>query len=202
MTLKADRALAADPETTDDVLIELLSHRDWHVRWNVAQNEGASDAVRLAALATGDKDLANAVGQLGDDLSPAVREAVFAHPTRKGRVALAQTAIDSSTLERLAVDPDPEVRGSVGQRAEAGAEILRRLAADRLAAVRGAVASNPAIPDDLAFALASDRSVGVRWWLLVMRDADPRFARLMRDDKDTMIRNHARVVLGEPIDED
>ncbi|WP_052405886.1 hypothetical protein [Demequina mangrovi] len=195
MSIAADQALAEDPTTSDEVLFGRLSHRDWHVRWSAAQNPGAGDAVRLAALATGDKHLASAVGQLGDTLSLEVRDAVCAHPRREGREGLALTANDRTTLDRLVADPDPKVRAAVAQPDHRPADLMRLLARDRRAEVRAAVAASTTIPDDLALELLADRSAVVRWSLLTMRDGDLRFARALVDDPDEMNRAHARFML-------
>ncbi|WP_062387520.1 hypothetical protein [Demequina iriomotensis] len=199
MTLADDEALAAAAGTPDDVLIQLLSHRNWHVRWEAAQNSEASDAVRLAALATGDKDLAAAVGQLGDALSSTVLEAVFDHPKRDGREQLGCVVRDRATQERLASGPDVKVRASLAvSNEDLPEDLVRKLAADRRAEVRACVAKRRSLPEDLVIAFASDRSANVRWWLLCMRDT-PEVAALLREDPDEMTRNHARRVLGEPL---
>ncbi|WP_084125695.1 hypothetical protein [Demequina sp. NBRC 110054] len=200
MTLAEDEALAAAPDTPDDALIRLLSHRSWQVRWNAAQNRGASDAVRLAALATGDKDLAAAVGQLGDALSSTVLEAVFEHPKRDGREQLGCIAHDRTTQERLASDPDLKVRASLaGNNEDVPEDLVRKLAADRRAEVRACVACRHALPEDLVITLASDRSALVRWWLIFTRNTRE-VAELLRDDPDEVVRDQARGVLGEPPD--
>lgn len=197
MTIAEDRRRASDPGTPDEELITLLTHRDWHVRWNAAQNPGASDKVRIAALANGDKDLAGAVGQLGDALSERVLAKLFEHPARNGREKLGWVTESESVLNRLATDPDPKVRTVVAQRkVPAAREAISRLASDPKALVRAGVASNSTIPDEVAFGLTSDRSALVREWLLMVRDHDSRFAEIMQDDPDEHIRRHARGVLA------
>ncbi|MFW2513979.1 hypothetical protein ACNI3K_09395 [Demequina sp. SO4-13] len=199
MSDDADALRAEDPTCPEADLLAFLRHRSRYVRWNAAQNAGASDEFRMAALATGDKVVAEAVGSLGDALSPEVREAVFAHPARQAREGLGVSARLRSTMERLASDPDPSVRAHLcAGYAPVPEDLLRRLAKDRSAKVRAAVAFSEDIPENLAFELATDRSVVVRFEILVSHDDDLRFARLMRDDPDEDIRNHVRSLLGEP----
>lgn len=193
MSDDADAQRAEDPTCPEADLTAFLHHRSRYVRWNAAQNAGASDAFRLAALATGDKVVAEAVGSLGDALSEEVLEAVFAQTAPQAKQGLGASARRRSTMERLASDSDPRVRAFVcaGWR-PVPEDLLRLLAKDRSAKVRAAVAFREDIPEDLAFDLATDKSAVVRFEILVTHDDDVRFARALRDDPDPQVRDHAR----------
>src|SRR4051794_10235272 len=109
----ATRAIAADPETPEAVLLTLLGHKDWGVCCAAAQNVGASDSVRFAALATGQLGLAYAVGLLADTLSPAVVDALFEHPSPYARIGLAKKTTDPHMFRKLAASPEWTVRREV-----------------------------------------------------------------------------------------
>lgn len=192
MTFEEDAARAADPACTEEELVAFLSHRDRYTRWNAAQNSGASDAFRLVALAEGDKVVAEAVGSLGDALSPAVLEAVIAHPLRQARQGLGASARRRSTMERIASDPDPMVRASLasGWRPVPD-DLLRLLASDRSAKVRAAVVFRQDVPEDIARTLATDRSSMVRLEVLVSHAEALGIVQSFCDDRDEMIREGA-----------
>lgn len=188
--------IAHDSGTPDEVLLELLGHKKWHVRWYAAQNSGASDKVRFAALASDERDSAIAVADLGDARYADLVEAILAHPARGFRERLAQTSHDPVIIRRLASDPDARVRGFAAMSSACPTDVLRELAHDRRAEARGGVAGRPDCPADLLRELAKDKSANIRWAVVALHPRNLEVAEMLRDDPDATVRNQARQHLG------
>lgn len=182
------QALAANLRTPDATLLGLLTDRDFHVRWNAAQNPAASDVVRARALELGG-DVAAAVGQLARSLSPSLVDAVVAHADR--RVRQQAICVEPAVHRRLAADTETLVRRHVAAYTT-DPELLTELAGDRAAGVRFAVAQNLACPRATVIALAGDRSKDVRWGVMAHRPGDHELSALLKDDPD----EHVRVAAG------
>ncbi|TQL02151.1 hypothetical protein [Cellulomonas sp. SLBN-39] len=178
------QALAANVRTPDATLLGLLTDRDFHVRWNAAQNPAASDTVRARALELGG-DVAEAVGQLADSLSPALVDAVVAHAQR--RVREQAVCVEPAVHSRLAADPEKLVRRQVAAHTT-DPDLLAGLAGDRAAEVRFAVAQNLACPRGTVLALAGDRSKVVRWGVMAHRRGDHELSALLKNDPDEDVR--------------
>jgi hypothetical protein len=146
---KVRRALAENPATPADVLITLIGDADFSTRWSAAQNPSADAGVHRAALAGPHEDTAEAIGQLGDLLPAAILETVLVHPRRQARWQLALSTSSPQVLQRLAVDPAPEVRAAVAQSDHAGQALLRELAMDSRAEVRAVAAAAASMPREV-----------------------------------------------------
>jgi hypothetical protein len=72
-----------------------------------------------------------------DLLSAVVLDAVVVHPRRRALRQLALVTSSPEVLERLAVDPAPEVRAAVAQSDHIVEALLRELASDSRTEVRG-----------------------------------------------------------------
>lgn len=190
--------LAANPSCPHDALLTLLHDPHWRVRWEAAQNTSADEAVHLAALSAGDKELVWAVGQLGDRLQPEVVNALLGHPVRSGREQLALTTTSPDILRTLARDVDHRVRLHVAMSDECPVDLLRALAQDPRKEVRQVVASSSRLPRDVVDDLLRDRSADVRWNVITGPQGNTQACRALIDDPDDIVRTQARLALGLP----
>lgn len=190
---KVRRVLAENPATPADVLITLIGDADFSTRWSAAQNPSADAGVHRAALAGTHEDTAEAIGQLGDLLPAAILETVLVHPHRQARWQLALSTSSPQVLQRLAVDPAPEVRATVAQSNHAGQVLLCELATDTRAEVRAVAAAAASMPREVLEELARDRSVNVRFWVTANTQYDEALAQQQADDPNEHIRRHAQV---------
>jgi hypothetical protein len=118
--------------------------------------------VHLAGLAGGDRDVAEAIGQLGDRLAVEVIDALLRHPVPTARERLAEVSTSLDVLRQLSVDSAPAVRATVALSAAVSEDLLRQLAQDPRQQVRATVAFGDRTPPDVVRRLAADKSSNVR----------------------------------------
>jgi hypothetical protein len=111
------------------------------------------------------------------------------------RAAIAARATSREALERLARDPQADVRAAVAGNDAAPAELLTLLARDRLRGVRASVLHSRNVPDELVTELAADKSVVVRWNVIQFHAERRDLLHLLSDDPDEMNAHHARTFL-------
>ena len=157
------KAIAKNPNATEDILRQLANHEYWGVQEAVATNPNAPIDVVLDTLKSGyDAKIYSQVLKR-DPLEPELID-FFIHNARSSVRSLMAYRPELSLEMRQALcsDPDWEVRTDVALSQYTPEEMLRELATDSDLFVRHGVAENYNTPMDVLEILAQDEKTSVR----------------------------------------
>ena len=187
-------AVAENPATPADVLVQLVQDRSHLARFGVAQNPSPT-AVEIALAAT-DTDVRVVLAQRLD-LSDQVYEALLEDIDHTVRSSLASSTDRQHLLARLANDPHERVRGAISHNRACTQELLEMLSRDRSNQVRASVATTDLVTEEMLQRLARDKSASVRWWVIHRHWHRRDVVKLLADDPDEENAKAARSVLKD-----
>lgn len=182
LDIAALAALSTDP----DELRDLSGSRFTAVRAAVATNAATPDDVLEVLVA--DRHHRPRYG-VAENLKPSAVDIAMRAPDSWVRAILARRHdLPADVQQRLLVDPEREVRGSVA-RSTRDEDVLRTLAHDHDSLVRSVLASLRLTPDDVIEALSRDADRTVRCSVVTSyRASEDQLQRLLRD-KSSAVRD-------------
>lgn len=194
-------ATAAHAGLVDSTLVSLGADEKDMVRWSAASHASGKPDVIVAFARSSDSRVRGRVAAMNHE-SPLARDlqVALAADTDAGiRSSIASSTGFRDIFDALLRDPDAETRGSCARNPRATREDVELLLTDRSRVTRRwAVAHGAIYPDDeQLIRMARDRSADVRWQVIFRVDAPREALRLVAEDTDEILRQHALTALDD-----